>query len=98
MGALIASAMQTFIKTSTLVSIGHGNYSAILLMMGLAFILSICSSADAFIASSFRSTFGTGSIVAFLVFGAIFDIKNLLMMIGTFKEKIYFSYSFTLFC
>ena len=50
MGALIASAMQTYIKTSTLVSIGHGQYSAILLMMVLAFILSICSSADAFIA------------------------------------------------
>ena len=90
MGALIASAMQTYIKTSTLVSIGHGKYSAILLLMALAFILSICSSADAFIASSFRSTFGTGPIVAFLVFGAIFDIKNLLMMLGTFKKRFVF--------
>ncbi|AZV42691.1 permease [Peribacillus asahii] len=97
MGALIASAMQTYIKTSTLVSIGHGTYSAILLMMALAFILSICSSADAFIASSFRSTFGTGSIVAFLVFGAIFDIKNLLMMTGTFKKKfVFFLFIYTI--
>ncbi|WP_026692351.1 permease [Peribacillus kribbensis] len=88
MGGLIAAAMQTYIKTSTLVSIGHGKVSAVLLMMVLAFILSICSSADAFIASSFRSTFGTGSIVAFLVFGPIFDIKNLLMLLGTFKNKL----------
>ncbi|PLT31152.1 permease [Peribacillus deserti] len=87
MGALIAAAMQTFIKTSTLVEIGHGKVGAVLLMMVLAFILSVCSSADAFIASSFRSTFSTGSIVAFLVFGPIFDIKNLLMLMGTFKKK-----------
>ncbi|MFC3885864.1 permease [Bacillus songklensis] len=91
MGGLIAAAMQTYVKTSTLLSIGHGKYTAILVMMGLAFILSVCSSADAFIASSFRSTFGTGSIVAFLVFGPIFDIKNLLMMMGTFKKKLVFS-------
>jgi uncharacterized protein len=90
LGALIASAMQTYVKTSTLLSIGHGKYAAILVMMGLAFILSVCSSADAFIASSFRSTFGTSSLVAFLVFGPMFDVKNLLMMLGTFKKKFVF--------
>ncbi|MEG7763219.1 permease, partial [Listeria monocytogenes] len=72
-GALIAAAMQTYIKTSTLVSIGHGPILSILLMMVLAFVLSLCSEADAFIGASFRSVFSTQSIVAFLVFGPMLD-------------------------
>ncbi|MBC1488804.1 permease [Listeria sp. FSL L7-1485] len=86
-GALLAAAMQTYIKTSTLVSIGHGPILSILLMMVLAFVLSLCSEADAFIAASFRSVFSTQSIVAFLVFGPMLDIKNLMMMLGAFKTK-----------
>ncbi|AHI55418.1 permease [Listeria ivanovii] len=86
-GALLAAAMQTYIKTSTLVSIGHGPVLSILLMMVLAFVLSLCSEADAFIAASFRSVFSTQSIVAFLVFGPMLDIKNLMMMLGSFKAK-----------
>ncbi|MBS4175024.1 permease [Bacillus sp. FJAT-49736] len=86
-GALIAAAMQTYVKTSTLTSIGHGPISSHLVMMGLGYVLSICSEADAFVASSFQSTFGLSSIVAFLVFGAMFDIKNTLMMLQAFKPK-----------
>ncbi|WP_163652267.1 permease [Listeria sp. PSOL-1] len=86
-GALIAAFMQTYIKTATLISIGHGPILSILLMMSLAFILSLCSEADAFIGASFRSIFSTQSIVAFLVFGPMFDIKNLMMMFASFKTK-----------
>ncbi|ECP9711813.1 permease [Listeria monocytogenes] len=86
-GSLIAAAMQTYIKTSTLVSIGHGPILSILLMMVLAFVLSLCSEADAFIGASFRSVFSTQSIVAFLVFGPMLDVKNLMMMLGAFKAK-----------
>ncbi|KMT58860.1 ABC transporter permease [Listeria fleischmannii 1991] len=86
-GAFIAAAMQTYIKTSTLMQIGHGPILSILLMMVLAFILSLCSEADAFIGASFRSIFSTQSIVAFLVFGPMLDIKNLMMMLASFKVK-----------
>jgi uncharacterized protein len=89
-GSLIAAAVQTFIKTSTLVSIGHGQASSSIVMMVLAFILSLCSEADAFIASSFRTTFSTGSLIAFLVFGPMIDIKNVMMMFATFKKKLVF--------
>ncbi|NHM32608.1 permease [Neobacillus terrae] len=87
MGSLIASAMQVYIPTKILVTLGHTKITASLIMMALAFILSICSEADAFVASSFRSSFAQSSIVAFLVFGAMVDIKNLLMMFGSFKPK-----------
>ena len=89
-GAFIAAAMQTFVKTSTLLTIGQNETSSSLVMMGLAFILSLCSEADAFIASSFSSTFSTGSLVAFLVFGPMVDIKNLLMMLGVFNKRFVF--------
>ncbi len=90
LGAFIAAAMQTFLKTSTLTAIGHGEYSSSIVMMGLAYILSLCSEADAFIAASFQSTFSLNSLVAFLVFGAMFDIKNTLMMLSAFKAKFVF--------
>ncbi|MCM3023636.1 permease [Bacillus ginsengihumi] len=90
-GGLLSAAMQTYFKTSNLLQLGHNHITAILIMMLLAFILSICSEADAFIASSFSSMFGTGPILAFLVFGAMVDIKNLLMMLNAFKKKFVFS-------
>jgi uncharacterized membrane protein YraQ (UPF0718 family) len=86
-GSLIASSMQVYIPTKILVTLGHTKITAALIMMALAFILSICSEADAFVASSFRNSFSQSSIVAFLVFGAMVDIKNLLMMFGAFKTK-----------
>jgi uncharacterized membrane protein YraQ (UPF0718 family) len=89
-GAFMAAAMQTYVKTSTLLAIGQNEYSSSLVMMGLAFVLSLCSEADAFIASSFRSSFSLHSLVAFLVFGPMIDIKNTLMMFGTFKKRFVF--------
>jgi uncharacterized membrane protein YraQ (UPF0718 family) len=89
-GALIAAGMQTFVKTSLLTSLGQGPVSSHLVMMGLAYVLSICSSADAFIAASFRSSFNESAIIAFLVFGPMFDIKNTMMMFSQFKTKFIF--------
>jgi uncharacterized membrane protein YraQ (UPF0718 family) len=87
LGAFVAALIQTTVKTSTLLDIGQGPLSSNLVMMGLAYVLSLCSEADAFVAASFRSTFSTGSLVAFLVFGPMLDIKNTLMLLGTFKAK-----------
>lgn len=89
-GAFIAAAMQTYVKTSTLLAIGQNDVSSSLVMMGLAFVLSLCSEVDAFIASSFSSTFSLGSLIAFLVFGAMVDIKNLMMMLAAFKKRFVF--------
>lgn len=87
LGAFIAACMQTFIPTSSLLQIGSNAVTASLVMMILAFTMSLCSEADAFIASSFRSSFSMGSISAFLVFGPMIDIKNTLMLLGTFRTK-----------
>lgn len=86
-GALIASGMQTFLPTAALLTLGSSKLLAILVMLVLALVMSLCSEADAFIGSSLLSLFGTAPVVAFLVFGPMVDIKNLLMMQRYFNGK-----------
>ncbi|MCR8967185.1 permease [Streptococcus zalophi] len=86
-GSLVASGMQIYVPTRILTTIGHNPLTAILIMMLLAFILSLCSEADAFIGASLLSTFGMAPVMAFLLIGPMIDIKNLLMMVNSFKKR-----------
>jgi uncharacterized membrane protein YraQ (UPF0718 family) len=87
LGCLIAAAMQTVIPQSALLAVGSGPVLSVLVMLGLAFLLSICSTVDAFLALAFTSTFTTGSIVSFLVFGPMVDIKSTIMFLGVFRRR-----------
>lgn len=86
-GSFLAAAMQTYLPTGAMLQLGQTKILAILVMLILAATLSLCSEADAFIGSSLLSLFGTGPIIAFLVFGPMVDIKNLLMMKRYFKTS-----------
>ncbi|MFK2824504.1 permease [Bacillus sp. B190/17] len=86
-GAFFAAFMQTYISTQTLLQVGEGLISSTLVMMALAFILSLCSEADAFIGASFRHVFPEYSILAFLIYGPMIDLKNTLMLLSAFKMK-----------
>lgn len=85
MGVFLSTCMQIFIPKTFILSIGGGVLSSIIVMMMLAFVLSICSETDAFIARSFLGQFTTGSILGFLVLGPMIDIKNTIMLCGSFK-------------
>ncbi len=87
-GSLLAAGMQTLVPQSTLLALGTGPIISVVVMMILAFVLSICSTVDAFVALSFTSTFTTGSILSFLVFGPMVDIKSSLMFMGVFKRRV----------
>ncbi|WP_066026238.1 permease [Enterococcus mundtii] len=86
-GGLIAAGMQTYLPTRVMLTLGSTKLLAILIMLVLAFTMSLCSEADAFIGSSLLSLFGTAPVVAFLVFGPMVDIKNLLMMKRYFNTR-----------
>ncbi|WP_155590525.1 permease [Lysinibacillus cavernae] len=86
-GAFLAAFVQTYVSTKTLVEIGDGLSTSILVMMSLAFILSLCSEADAFIGASFNAIFSTPSILAFLIFGPMIDLKNTIMLMSVFRLK-----------
>lgn len=86
-GSMIAAAMQTIVPQSTLLALGSGPVVSIVTLMVLAFVLSICSTVDAFVALSFANSFTTGSILAFLVFGPMVDIKSSLMFLGVMRRR-----------
>ena len=87
-GSLIATTLQTLIPQQVLVSIGNSPVTSVIALCALAFVLSVCSTVDAFIALSFVNTFTSGSIIAFLVFGPMVDIKSTLMFLGVFRRKV----------
>ena len=86
-GALIAGSVQVLIPRDVITSIGGNVVLSILAMLILAFVVSICATVDAFFALSFAATFTTGSIVSFLVFGPMIDIKILTLLKSTFKAQ-----------
>ena len=87
-GAIIAGVIQSFVPRDWLVSIGSNVVLSILAMLLLAFVVSICANVDAFFALSFAGTFTAGSIVSFLVFGPMIDIKMLTLLKTTFKNEL----------
>ena len=86
LGALITATMQTFVPRSVFTTISGNPILAIIIMMVLAFVLSLCSEADAFIAATFANQFPPTALMAFMVFGPMIDIKNTLMLAGSFKR------------
>ena len=93
MGAMCGALSQIAIPRGTLMAVGQNSTLSIGVMMLFAFFISVCSAADAFIASSFHTIFPVGSLVAFMVFGPMIDLKNLLMLLHTFKLRFVLSLS-----
>ena len=87
MGAFISSFVQTFLPRGLLLSIGQRPIVSVLILMALAYGLSLCSEADAFIARTFVGQFTTGSIVAFMIYGPMIDVKNTLMLLDGFQTR-----------
>ncbi|MED3994428.1 permease [Peribacillus frigoritolerans] len=96
-GALFASVFQVFMDRSVMADIGQAPIKGTALMMGIAFVLSLCSSADAFVAASFSHSFLPGSILGFLVFGPMLDLKNVLIMMSCFKRSFVVTYVLLIF-
>jgi uncharacterized membrane protein YraQ (UPF0718 family) len=86
-GSLLAAFLQTAVPQQWLTALGRGPFISVLIMILLAVLLSVCSTVDAFIALAFMSSFSSGSLLAFLVFGPMVDIKSILMFLGVFKRR-----------
>ena len=86
-GALLAAVFQTYIDREAVVALGSNDWAGPGVMMGFAYIMSLCSEADAFVASSFGNLFSTTSLLAFLVYGPMIDFKNTLLMLAYFKKR-----------
>ncbi len=90
LGSAVAAAIQTLTPRELIVSLGEGPIISIVVMMILAGSISICSTVDSFFALSFAATFTSGSLLAFLIFGPMFDLKSIGLMLSIFKPKAIF--------
>lgn len=87
LGSAIAAAIQVLAPRELILSLGIGPIVSILTMLVLAAVVSICSTVDSFFALSFASSFTSGSLLAFLVFGPMIDLKGIGLMLSIFKPK-----------
>jgi uncharacterized protein len=84
-GALIAAAIQTFVPQSIVDGVANLPVISLLAMMLLAFVMSLCSESDAFVAASFVA-FGPAAQLAFLVSGPMIDTKLSALYAGTYSK------------
>lgn len=87
MGSAIAAFVQVAIPRDLILGLGQGPVTSIVAMMLLAWVVSICSTVDSFFALSFASVFTSGSLLAFLVFGPMIDLKNISLLLTVFKGR-----------
>lgn len=86
-GAFISSVFQVMTSNGSFKFISSNKILVIIFMMFLAFLLSLCSEADAFVGRTFLSQYSVSGVVAFLILGPMLDIKNLIILSGTFKKS-----------
>jgi hypothetical protein len=84
-GGALAALMQTALPQSLISGVARTPLIGSLALMALAYVLSLCSEADAFVAVSFTQ-FPLGSQLAFLVFGPVVDAKLSFLYGATFRR------------
>lgn len=87
-GAAVAGALQTFVPQDIIGGVARTPIVNLAAMMALAFLLSLCSESDAFVAASFVQ-FGVGAQLAFLVFGPMVDTKLGFLYSATFSRGFF---------
>jgi uncharacterized membrane protein YraQ (UPF0718 family) len=88
LGAFLAAAIQTFVPQSIVDNVANLPILSLLAMMALAFLMSLCSESDAFVAASFVA-FGPAAQLAFLVSGPMLDMKLGALYIGTYSKGFF---------
>ena len=87
LGAFITALIRAAVPQEFFSITSGSAAGSLLVMMLFAFVFSACSTSDAFIARSFLNRFPSGSILGFLVYGPMMDIKNLFMLLSLFKKR-----------
>jgi uncharacterized protein len=88
-GALVAAICQTVIPRHAFLTMAHAPALAIMLMMGLAVVLNLCSGADAFVAASFRSVLPLSAQMGFMVLGPMLDLKLSAMYLSFIRKRAF---------
>ena len=87
-GSAIAAVVKMYLTPNDFATLSKEQpYLSIPVMMVLAFLLCLCSEADAFVAASFTSMHVSAKL-GFLVLGPMLDIKLLLMYTRVFRLRL----------
>lgn len=88
LGAVLAALAKMYIGAEEIARLSNEQpLLAIPAMMGLSFIMCLCSEADAFVAASFTEM-SFASKLSFLVLGPMLDIKLVLMYTRVFRTRL----------
>jgi uncharacterized membrane protein YraQ (UPF0718 family) len=85
-GAGAASLFSTAVSQEIILPLASSPVLSIVSLMGLASVLSVCSTTDAFIAATL-TTFPMAAKLAFLVFGPMLDFKLLFLYSAAFSKR-----------
>ncbi len=85
-GAGITAVFNTAVDQTLIIPLAFNLPLAIASLMGLAGILSLCSTSDAFIAATFIA-FPAAAKLAFMVFGPMMDLKLLFLYSYVFRKR-----------
>jgi uncharacterized membrane protein YraQ (UPF0718 family) len=94
-GVAITSVFRAYVTEDLIILFNQSEPIGIGLMMALAFVLSLCSTSDAFIAANFPVP--QSAKLAFLVFGPMMDVKLVFMYLSVFKSRFVFLLALSLF-
>jgi uncharacterized membrane protein YraQ (UPF0718 family) len=86
LGAALSALLQTVVPQGGATQLAGNAVLAAIVMMALAFMLSLCSEADAFVAASFVA-FPLSAQLAFLVLGPVADTKLAVLYSATFRRR-----------
>lgn len=85
-GAFLATCMQLLNQKGLFPFMGSASLGIFFMFLASLF-LSICVSGNAFIAKSFANTLPVTTVIPFMVFGPLLDIKNLMMLSSRFHKQ-----------
>lgn len=96
-GATLSAIFQTFVPRDIIFYFENSAVLSIIILMAFSFLISLCSEADAFVASTFMNRFSLGSITGFLIIGPMIDLKNTIMLFSIFKKSFVIKLLFVVF-
>lgn len=86
LGAAVATLFNTAVNQQIIAPLAENRPLAVGSMMGLAALLSLCSTSDAFVAATFTG-FPSAAKLAFLVFGPVVDLKLIFIYGLVFRKR-----------
>jgi uncharacterized membrane protein YraQ (UPF0718 family) len=95
-GVALTSVFNTAVRQSVIEPFATSSVLSVVVLMGVAAALALCSTTDAFIAATFGA-FPFSAKLAFLVFGPMFDVKLIWLYSLLFKRRFVLLLSLALF-